>query len=265
MNFAEWCSYSCDLNDINIYINECRKLYSHEYVRKIVIDIRRLMKAINAPFADKLRLPRVPKRRKRVFKKAHIQQLIKQIEQLKCKSLRLRTKAAVLLAATSGLRSSEIYQLTLSDIDLENRIVLVNFGKTAGTSKTIKDFEERFSFFSIEARTAIEEYIDNCKSSTPSTPSTPRLFPESSIRRAFKQLNTDLRLKHMRKFFSQQSDRLGMPTAAKKILMGHSLHGDVDLQHYDYQDEEELKQIYDRYWRDFKILDQAHSLKAVRL
>ncbi|MCD6493219.1 MAG: tyrosine-type recombinase/integrase [Archaeoglobaceae archaeon] len=158
------------------------------------------MKAINAPFADKLRLPRVPKRRKRVFKKAHIQQLIKQIEQLKCKSLRLRTKAAVLLAATSGLRSSEIYQLTLSDIDFENRIVLVNFGKTAGTSRTIKDFEERFSFFSIEARTAIEEYIDNYKSSTPSTP---RLFPESSIRRAFKQLNTDLRLKHMRKFFSQ--------------------------------------------------------------
>jgi len=207
------------------------------------------MKAINAPFADKLRLPKVPKRRKRVFKKTHIQQLIKQIEQLKFKSLRLRTKAAVLLAATSGLRSSEIYQLTLSDIDLENRVVFVNFGKTAGTSKTIKDFEERFSFFSIEARTAIEEYIDNCKSSTP------RLFPESCIRRAFKQLNTDLRLKHMRKFFSQQSDRLGMPTSIKRMLMGHSLRGDVDLQHYDFQDEEELKKIYDRYWRDFRILD----------
>ncbi|MCD6493220.1 MAG: hypothetical protein J7K36_05410 [Archaeoglobaceae archaeon] len=56
-----------------------------------------------------------------------------------------------------------------------------------------------------------------------------------------------------------------MPTSIKKLLMGHSLHGDVDLQHYDFQDEEELKQIYDRYWRDFKILDQAHSLKAVRL
>jgi len=63
-----------------------------------------------------------------------------------------------------------------------------------------------------------------------------------------------LRMMHIRKFFSQQSDRLGMPTAVKKILMGHSLLGDVDLNHYDFQDEEELKKIYDKYWRDFRIL-----------
>ena len=68
----------------------------------------------------------------------------------------------------------------------------------------------------------------------------------------------------MRKFFSQQSDRLGMPTAIKKILMGHVVGDeefviprglDVDLSHYDFQDEEELKKIYDKYWRDFRILD----------
>lgn len=35
--------------------------------------------------------------------------------------------------------------------------------------------------------------------------------------------------------------------------MGHSLQGDVDLSHYDFQDEEELRKIYDRYWKDFKI------------
>ena len=60
---------------------------------------------------------------------------------------------------------------------------------------------------------------------------------------------------YMRKFFSQQSDRLGMPTAIKKILMGHSLRGDVDLSHYDFQGKEELKNIYDRYWAEFRILD----------
>jgi len=67
----------------------------------------------------------------------------------------------------------------------------------------------------------------------------------------------------MRKFFSQQSDRLGMPTAIKKILMGHVVSNeeyvlsasDIDLGHYDFQDEEDLKKIYDRYWRDFKIFD----------
>ncbi|MEM1670760.1 MAG: hypothetical protein QXY92_06675 [Archaeoglobaceae archaeon] len=80
------------------------------------------------------------------------------------------------------------------------------------------------------------------------------LFPETSIRRCFRKLDSPLRLKYMRKFFSQQSDRLGMPTTIKKLLMGHSLRGDVDLNHYDFQDEEELRKIYDRYWRDFRIL-----------
>jgi len=56
-----------------------------------------------------------------------------------------------------------------------------------------------------------------------------------------------------------------MPTAIKKILMGHVVGdddfvgvrgGDVDLGHYDFQDEEELKKIYDRYWRDFRIFSQ---------
>lgn len=46
-----------------------------------------------------------------------------------------------------------------------------------------------------------------------------------------------------------------MPTAVKRMLMGHSLRGDVDLQHYAFQDEEEPKQIYDRYWKDLKILE----------
>ena len=59
----------------------------------------------------------------------------------------------------------------------------------------------------------------------------------------------------MRKFFYQQSGRLGMPTAVKRMLMGRSLRGDVDLQHYAFQDEEEPKQIYDRYWKDLKILE----------
>ena len=42
-------------------------------------------------------------------------------------------------------------------------------------------------------------------------------------------------MKYMRKFFSQQSDRLAIPTAVKKILMGHSLRGDVDLGYYDFR------------------------------
>jgi integrase/recombinase XerD len=41
-------------------------------------------------------------------------------------------------------------------------------------------------------------------------------------------------------------DRRGGPTSIKKILMGHSLKGDVDLMHYNCQSEEDLKRVYDK-------------------
>jgi len=61
-----------------------------------------------------------------------------------------------------------------------------------------------------------------------------------------------LKVKHLRKFFSQEWDRRGGPTSIKKILMGHSLKGDVDLQHYNAQSEDDLKHIYD------KVMDKSN-------
>ena len=49
-----------------------------------------------------------------------------------------------------------------------------------------------------------------------------------------------------RKYFSQEWDRRGGPTSIKKILMGHSLKGDIDLMHYNSQSKEDLKKIYDK-------------------
>jgi integrase/recombinase XerD len=71
-----------------------------------------------------------------------------------------------------------------------------------------------------------------------------KLFPQRWIERKFR--DAPIRVKHLRKYFSQEWDRRGGPTSIKKILMGHSLKGDVDLMHYNYQSEEDLKQIYDK-------------------
>ena len=54
-----------------------------------------------------------------------------------------------------------------------------------------------------------------------------------------------MRVKDFRKFFSQEWDRKGGPTSIKKILMGYSIKGDVDLMHYNYQSKADLKKIYD--------------------
>jgi len=57
---------------------------------------------------------------------------------------------------------------------------------------------------------------------------------------------TPLRVKDLRKFFSQEWERLNGSYTAKELLMGHSLKGKVDLRHYAYLDEDDLKKIYDK-------------------
>ncbi|WP_245526129.1 tyrosine-type recombinase/integrase [Archaeoglobus profundus] len=175
-----------------------------------------------------------------MIKVEHVRDLLREIDEKLSGPYRLKLKSAVLLSATSGLRAEELYKLRLEDIDLENRTIFVR-------AEIAKDYEDRVTFFSKEAQDVLEEYLNTFKPSNP-------LFSKKSLLHQFSKLDTRLRMKHMRKFFSQQSDRLGMPTAVKKILMGHSTAGDVDLSHYDFQDEEELKKIYDEYWKNFRIL-----------
>ena len=62
-------SYSFNLNDIIIYINGIKENYSAEHYRKVILDIRRVLKYLNVPFADELQLPKIPKRRKIIIKK----------------------------------------------------------------------------------------------------------------------------------------------------------------------------------------------------
>jgi len=147
-------------------------------------------------------------------------------------------KAIILLGASSGMRAEELYQLNQNDIDIENRIVHINHNPNNG--QTTKTKKSRVSFFNVETQNAMSEYItyfnkDACLK---------RLFSKTHIQRAFK--SKSIKVKDLRKFFSQEWDRRGGPTSIKKILMGHSLRNDVDLMHYNAQSEEDLKKIYNK-------------------
>ncbi len=243
--FSEAMCYSCNLNDIIIYINELKSRLSPWTYRKYVVDIRRLLRLIDPDIAGRIKLPNTPKRREIVIHPHHVRKLVEQAEQLRAKSERLRLKAGILVSATSGIRAEELYKLTLNDIDVEDRTIYIK-------AEIAKDYEDRVAFFSEEAKQALKQYLEEVQLKTRF------VFARHTMIKDFRKLKVRagtefLRMKHMRKFFSQQSDRLGMPTAIKKILMGHSLRGDVDLSHYDFQDEEELKRIYDKYWKDFRI------------
>ncbi|MEM3927669.1 MAG: tyrosine-type recombinase/integrase [Archaeoglobaceae archaeon] len=171
-----------------------------------------LVREIGATFVEKIDLPAKPRRLKKVIKLKEIQNTLKQLQNFS-ELQKLRLTTAILISATSGIRAEELYKLQRDNIDVEDRMISIDF-------RIAKDYEERLTFFSEEAKEWLESYLSIAGKT---------LFPETSIRRCFRKLDSPLRLKHMRKFFSQQSDRLGMPTTIKKPVDGHSLRGAVGL------------------------------------
>jgi integrase/recombinase XerD len=147
-------------------------------------------------------------------------------------------KALILIGATSGMRPEEIYQLNLEDIDIENRVVHIYHNPMNG--QTTKTQRSRVSFFNKETQDVLSDYFTYFNNER----NLDRLFSQTHITHLFR--NAPMQVKYLRKFFSQEWDRRGGPTSIKKILMGHSLKGDVDLMHYNCQSEEDLKKIYDK-------------------
>lgn len=78
------------------------------------------------------------------------------------------------------------------------------------------------------------------------------MFGQTHIQRLFR--NAPISVKDLRKFFSQEWERLNGSYAVKEILMGHSLKRSVDLQHYTYLDADDLKKIYDRVFGEYVIM-----------
>jgi len=122
-------------------------------------------------------------------------------------------------------------QLTRNDIDLENNRIFIRCDST----HTQKIGQERVVFITDKAKYFLERYIKSNKNR--------RLFNESTLTRAFN--NAPLRMKMLRKYFSQEWVRRGGNQIPKEILMGHSLNNSVDGAYYCAMSEQDLKKIYD--------------------
>ena len=210
-----------------------------------MFQLRRFLKFLKVDWADEITLPADP-----YYTPIHItnKTIIETLEYFKTDDNYLRIKAVVLLGCSSGLRAEEIYSLTMEDIDLHIRKIIVKHNPKY--NQTTKTKRTRISFITDESRKAIQEYIDFYKYGNNGLRT---LFAKKTLERNFRK--APIRVKHLRKFFSQEWDRRGGPTSIKKILMGHSLKGDVDLQHYNCQSEDDLKRIYDKIFSDHKIIN----------
>ena len=216
------------------YFKTLKEKYSNTNYRRNLYQIRKFLFYLEIDWAKNIKPPAeleyIPKR-------VSIEDIHNTLSYFEKYSLSPKLKALVLLGATSGLRSEELYQINLQDIDMDGRIVYVNHNPDNG--QTTKTKKSRMSFFTEDTKKAILEYINQ-----ESINSNDILFSRRQCQNYF--ANAPIRVKQLRKFFSQEWDRRGGPTSIKKILMGHSLKGDVDLMHYNCQSEEDLKLIYDK-------------------
>ena len=217
------------------YLKRVQATLNISSFRKIVYQVRKYLVYLGLTWAEEIKPPAEPFYcAKRVTK----EDIGKTLQYFKQHTYYGQIKAIVLLGASSGLRAEELYQLNTEDIDIKSKIVNINHNPDNG--QTTKTKISRISFFNEEARQALSEYLHIFKENN----GLKCLFSKSHIERIFS--NYPLKVKDLRKFFSQEWDRSGGPTSIKKILMGHSLRGDVDLMHYNCQSGEDLKKIYDK-------------------
>jgi len=234
-SFIKSVGLPIDENKTLDYLKQLQEKYSTTSYRKRVYQIRKFLSFIHIDWASNIIPPSEPNYIPKRVTKDDINSILSCYEGNKFFK---QIKAIIMLGTTSGIRAEELYQLEVGDIDIENRILHINHNPSNG--QTTKTGMSRISFFTEDAKLAMNDYLYfySCQKKLTC------LFNKSHISRIFR--NASIHIKDLRKFFSQEWDRRGGPTSIKKILMGHSLKGDVDLMHYNAQSEDDLKKIYDK-------------------
>jgi len=234
-NYLMYLEYSIDKRKSLQYFKQIKDNNSISYYRKQLYQILKFLTYLKIDWSKEIKPPADPIYYPKRITKEFIHETFKQ---LRGHSRFLQLKTMILLGISSGMRPQEIYQLNTDDIDLQNRIIHINHNPKNG--QTTKTKRCRVTFFTEQVHQALSEYLTHFENDK----SLNTLFAQTTIKRAFQKV--PLRVKDLRKYFSQEWDRRGGPTSIKKILMGHSLRNDVDLMHYNAQSEEDLKQIYDK-------------------
>ena len=234
-DYLDVVSWKIDEDKTLAYYKQLKETSSVTYYRKKVYQIRKFLGYLKVEWASTIKLPPEPEYLPKRVSTDAIQQILSLYD---AHQFFKQIKAIILLGCSSGMRAEELYQLTPNDIDLEKRIVHINHNPLNG--QTTKTKRSRISFFNMDAQKALSEYLEYFNNGN----QLKVLFCQSHLIRTFK--DSPVKIKDLRKFFSQEWDRRGGPTSIKKILMGHSMRGDVDLMHYNCQSEEDLKKIYDK-------------------
>ena len=147
----------------------------------------------------------------------------------------LQSKTAFLLWATTGRRRDEVLTLTLSDIDLDERLIIRRVER-GGTKR------EWVSIFNEEAQEYLRQYLKT-------NPNPNRLFSYKHIRNAFKEAEEATGVKVtpqiLREWFCNEMANLGAPDRYIDAFCGRTPKT-ILAKHYTDYTPQRLKKIYDQ-------------------
>jgi integrase len=234
--YLDYVSWKIDEDKTLSYMQQVKEHSSVTYYRKQIYQIRRFLEYLNVEWASKIKLPQEPTY---IPKRITSEDISNTINYFKDNRYYLQCKSLILLGSTCGARAEELYQLRIEDIDTDGMTIHINHNpKLRQTTKTKLS---RISFFTPDAKASLIEYLAFFRDKDTHLD---HLYSQNHVANLFK--DAPLKVKDLRKYFSQTWDRNSGPTGVKKILMGHSLKSDVDCQHYNGQSEEDLKKIYEK-------------------
>jgi integrase len=175
------------------YLKILKDKHSLSYYRKEVYQIRKFLEYHGIGWSKKLNPPPEPQYLPKRITSDAIKDSLSHFEN---NEYFLQVKAIILLGTTSGMRAEELFQLTLDDIDLDNRIVRINHNPDNGQSTKTK--QSRISFFTEEAKHALTDYIGFYQHHN----GLKCLFSQTHIERLFRFGKASIQVKDLRKYYT---------------------------------------------------------------
>jgi integrase len=224
--------YTLTKSDLRIYLSPFSE--KNPYVYKTVLAaLKRFFRDFlgRPEIVDGLRFPKYPFEPKKVSSKEELQEFYKLLEND-------RERALFLMFATTGLRKSEVLNLKIEEVDMENRMVMPK----AHRGRTKRAW---ISFFNKECEEVLKRYLSTRKDKNP------KLFPISRVtlwkifRRGRKKINVHLNPQTLREWFCSEMGRLGVPDRYVDAFCGR-VPRSVLARHYTDFSPEKLKEIYDK-------------------
>ena len=152
--YLDELNWQIDEKKTYTYLDELKNQYSTSSYRKRAYQIRHFLQSLNIHWAEYIKPPPEPQKVPKRITNNMIQQTL---NHFKNHPYEKQIRALILLGASSGMRSWELYQLTPNDIDLNQRTITINHDPDNG--HTVKTGKSRIALFNNEAQQALIDYL----------------------------------------------------------------------------------------------------------